>query len=239
MLDLNLFIKSLKCSWLKRLFDNNNQGQWKTFYLHEIDQYGGNLLFDCNLNEKSVLSMFPDNNFLQEILIAWVKITNDKHKDLKNIGKQIIWNNKHIQIRNNTLIYKTWLDKGIRNIEHIYDYRLKEFYRFQQIIELYSISPNDYLKYNQLISSIPKEWKTNLETENIILQTNHTLFNKLLKSDHVNRLLYTHQLKNELIPQFKQHDKWKIDINKTEINWNDIYSNTFISTIDSKLRNFQ
>ena len=139
--------------------------------------------------------------FLQEILIAWVKITNDKHKDLKNIGKQIIWNNKHIQIRNNTLIYKTWLDKGIRNIEHIYDYRLKEFYRFQQTIELYSISPNDYLKYNQLISSIPKEWKTNLKTENIILQTNHTLFNKLLKRDHVNRLLYTHQLKNELIPQ--------------------------------------
>ena len=51
--------------------------------------------------------------------------------------------------------------------------------------------------------------------------------------------LYIHQLKNETIPTFNQHDKWKVDINKTNINWKNIYSKTFISTVDSKLRNFQ
>ena len=59
MLDLNLFNNSLKCSWLKRLLDNKNQGQWKSFYLNKINQYGGKLLFDCNLNEKSIINMFP------------------------------------------------------------------------------------------------------------------------------------------------------------------------------------
>ena len=239
MLDIDLFINSLKCSWLKRLFDNNNHGQWKNFYLQKINKYGGKLLFDCNLNENSILKMFPENNFLQEIVIAWANILNEKHNELNNIGKQIIWNNKHIQIQNNTIIYNAWLDKGIRNIEHIYDYRQKEFYSFQQIINLYNISPNDYLKYNQLVSSITREWKTRLKTENIINQPNHTLFEKLLKSDHVNRLLYKHQLKKETIPEFNQHDKWKVDINKTDINWKNIYSNTFISTTDLQLRNFQ
>ena len=55
----------------------------------------------------------------------------------------------------------------------------------------------------------------------------------------MNRFLYTRQLKNETIPEFKQHDKWKLNVDKTEINWKLIYSNTFIQTIDSKLRNFQ
>ena len=75
------------------------------------------------------------------------KITNTQSKNLKHIGKQIIYNNnnnKYIQIRKETLIYKKWLDKGIKNIEHIYDYRTKEFYPFEKIIEVYNISPNDF-----------------------------------------------------------------------------------------------
>ena len=107
------------------------------------------------------------------------------------------------------------------------------------MIELYNISPTDFLKYNQLITSVPKEWKKILKTENIILQQDPSLFSKLLKSEHVNRLLYKFQIKNETIPEFTQHNKRKHDINKTEINWKNIYNNTFITTIDSKLRNFQ
>ena len=87
MLDIDLFINSLKCSWLKRLFENNNQGQWKTFYLQIINKYGGKLLFDCNLNENSILNMFPENIFLQETVIEWANILNEKHNELNNIEK--------------------------------------------------------------------------------------------------------------------------------------------------------
>ena len=162
------------------------------------------LLFECNLNQDIITDMFPKNNFLREILTSWEKITNIQSQNLKHIGKQIIWNNRYIQIKKKTLIYKTWLDKGIRNIEHIYDYRTKEFYTFQKLIELYNISPNDYLNYNQLITTIPKEWKKNLKTEDIILQQEPTLFFKVIKSEHVNRLLYKFQIKKETIPEFTQ-----------------------------------
>ena len=76
------------------------------------------------------------------------------------------------------------------------------------------LSPNDYLKYNQLVSSIPKEWRTRLKTENIILQQNHSMFDKLLKNNNGNRLLYKYQRLNETIPEFKQQAKWKQHISR-------------------------
>ena len=78
--------------------------------------------------------MFPENNFLREIITALEIVTHAHNTNLKYIGKQIIWNNRYIQIRKQTLLYKTWLEKGIRNIEHIYDYRTQEFYLFQKLI---------------------------------------------------------------------------------------------------------
>ena len=239
MIDIELFINSIKCSWIKRLFDDSNNGQWKTFYLDKINRYGGKLLFESNLNKGLITHMFPNNSFLREILIAWDKITHTHKEDIKVVGKQIIWNNRDIQINNQTLLYKHWLNKGIKHIEHIYDYRTKEFYTFTKIIELYNVSRNDYLKYNQLITAIPKEWKVRLKTEDIITNQDQTLLSKLLKCVQVNKLLYNFQLKKQEIPEFTQHNKWKLDLNKNEINWKQIYNNTFIQTIDSNLRNFQ
>ena len=98
---------------------------------------------------------------------------------------------------------------------------------------------NNCLKYNQLISSIPKECKTHLKAENINTHHSNSLLEKLLKSDHVNKMLYTFQLNNLKREPIKAEDKWSKDIDKGDINWKNIYSNTLLSTIDSKLRNFQ
>ena len=48
MLDLKKFISSLKSSWIKRILDKNNQGQWKKIYLHKLKKYGSELIFECN-----------------------------------------------------------------------------------------------------------------------------------------------------------------------------------------------
>ena len=69
--------------------------------------------------------------------------------------------------------------------------------------------------------------------ENIIYLNEQSIFDKVLICDHVNKLLYSYQLKNEIKPEINQHKKWETDINKNEIDWTNIYNNTFISTIDS------
>ena len=63
MLDIDLFINSLKCSWIKRLFENKNKGQWKLFYFNKINNFGGKLLFESSLNKNVVLTMFPKKQF--------------------------------------------------------------------------------------------------------------------------------------------------------------------------------
>ena len=109
-------------------------------------------------------------------------------------------------------MFKSWLDKGIRNIEQIFDYRKKEFYTFQEFSDLYTLPNNNCFKYNQIVSSIPKEWKTRLKAENINTHHSNSLLEKLLKSDHVNKMLYTFQLNNLKREPIKAEDKWSKDI---------------------------
>ena len=102
----------------------------------------------------------------------------------------------------------SWLEKGIQNIEHIYDYRKKDFYSFQKLNELYLKPFNDFLKYKQIVSSIPKEWKIRLKKKKKINpQQNDTVFNKLLKSNKVNKMLYNFQLKHQPSLPIKAEEK--------------------------------
>ena len=237
--NIDLFINSLKCSWIKRLFDNSNSGQWKLFYLSKINKFGGKLVFESNLDEHNAIKLFPNNRFLQDIIVSWVKINKENHHINGCIGKQILWNNINIRIDNKTIMYKSWLEKGIQNIEHIFDYRKKDFYTFQEFSDLYTVPYNNFLKHNQIISCIPKEWKILLKSENINARRTISLLEKVLKSDLVNKMLYMFQLNNLKREPIKAEEKWSKDIDKIDINWKEIYNNTFLSSIDSKLRNFQ
>ena len=78
MLDIDLFINSLKSSWIKRLLNNKNNGQWKIFYFNKINKYGGKLLFESALNEDSIINMFPNCVFLQQILLSWLNVLSNK-----------------------------------------------------------------------------------------------------------------------------------------------------------------
>ena len=209
------------------------------FYLNQINKFGGKIVFESNLDEHNATELFPNNKFLQDIIVSWVKIKKENINKNGCIGKQILWNNKNIKIDNKTIMYKPWLDKGIQNIEHIFDYRKKEFYTFQEFSDLFTLPYNNFLKYIQIISCIPNEWKTLLKSENISTRQPTSLLGKLFKSDHVNKMLYMFQLKKLKREQIKAVEKWSKDIDKIDINWKNIYNNTFLSSIDSKLRNFQ
>ena len=82
--------------------------------------------------------------------------------------------------------------------------------------------PNQsFLFYTSLISSIPKEWKTKLRTENINLQMKETLLSKVLKSKQTNNFLYNYQLQKDNKIPIKAEQKWKTMFNnqtKLEIN---------------------
>ena len=55
MIDLNLFYK---CSWIKRIMDDQNNGLWEQQYIKMLNKYGGKLLLESELNEIIISDMF-------------------------------------------------------------------------------------------------------------------------------------------------------------------------------------
>jgi len=45
MIDLSLFKKSLKTTWIRKYLDVSNHGKWKEFVELELAKYGGSLIF--------------------------------------------------------------------------------------------------------------------------------------------------------------------------------------------------
>ena len=76
MLNLQKFILSLKASWITRILDNKNHGQWKKIYLHRLKQYGSELIFECDLINTDIEAMLKNVSFLSDILSSWNKIKN-------------------------------------------------------------------------------------------------------------------------------------------------------------------
>ena len=53
--------------------------------------------------------------------------------------------------------------KSIIYIEHIYDYRINQFYNFEEQQNLYDKSDNDFLKYYRIVNNIYEDWKALLK----------------------------------------------------------------------------
>ena len=76
MIDLSLFNKSLKTTWICKYLDVSNRGKWKGFVEFELGKYGGSLIFKGNLNEADSLKTIPVKSiFLRELLEIWSEVT--------------------------------------------------------------------------------------------------------------------------------------------------------------------
>ena len=247
MLDLNKFTLSLKASWIKRILDTNNKGQWKEIYLNQLKSYGKELIFNCEINKNDLSMILSKHSFLLDILLAWcnIKQVHTNNVDNDNINEEIIWNNSKLRKANKTFFYQSWFDRGIRCFKDIFNNETRTFYTFIELIDLYAISASDFLKYMSLLSSIPNEIKRKLRSFNNRLQridnnnNNKCLLNKMLKSKETNKFLYKLLAKNDIQNNITSKEKWSIYFENNNLPWDIIYNNIYTSTIDIKLRNFQ
>ena len=86
MLDIETFIQSLKCSWVKRL---KLQPDSKLVQLYEtmLSKYGQQFIFKCNLNTKDTEKLKIHSIFLKDILLAWSCV--NFRNDITNIDKRL------------------------------------------------------------------------------------------------------------------------------------------------------
>ena len=126
LINVDYFIEALKAGWVRRILDEHNKGIWKEFYLEKLNAYGGKLIFESNLHVQDCSQIAKNNMFLRDILAGWCKINTSE--TTRVIHKEIIWNNSQIKCNNKVLFYVDWFGKGIKFIEHIYDFRFRKFH---------------------------------------------------------------------------------------------------------------
>ena len=100
MVDIESMIKSLRLSWLKRIFGENS-GAWKNYLNYLLKETGGLALFSCNYNIKD---LNINSQFYLELLEWWSQFREDNAVD--NRWQYIIWNNQEIRINNKPVFYK-------------------------------------------------------------------------------------------------------------------------------------
>ena len=60
--------------------DDQKKGLLNQQYVNLLNEYGGKLLLESELNENIISDMFKKNTFLKEIMTAWIQINSDnKH----------------------------------------------------------------------------------------------------------------------------------------------------------------
>ena len=73
MIDLEIFMKSLKVCWIKRMIESEGDGLLKNLYLNKLNQFGGKLLFESNYSENEI-DMFTQNVFFKRYLSSVVSL---------------------------------------------------------------------------------------------------------------------------------------------------------------------
>ena len=242
MIDIPIFLNSIKSNWIKRIINDSNDGLWKEIIKKNINHLGGISLFKCNINTKDILKFKIKNKFIHEVLVAWSEINFNENP--KNISEQIIWQNSNIKNNNSLLYFRQWKNKNIYHVKDIYDTNAKKFKTFNQLKTEYNIPNTEFLNYHRLISSIPTCWKRKLD--NIILSVTteeiniyellektetHLLNRKLTQVQKERRLKYQNEkLKSQL--------KWEAEFPDKNFNWQQIYLNAFDICKDNILQIF-
>ena len=75
MIDIKLFNKALKSSWITKYLDSENHGKWKLLFDLELQPFGGEEVFRGNLSKEDLSKHFKlSDTFISEILRIWTDI---------------------------------------------------------------------------------------------------------------------------------------------------------------------
>ena len=159
MINFECMVKALKCSWVKRILECQDEN-W-TQPLHILtDLQNFELLFES----KSMLSRTQNITlFYQQILNSYEIIRNISPVSPQEVREELIWNNRSILIDNNEICYSLWLEHNVKYIYDILDDN-GAFLTFQQLTRKYKFRPM-FTQYAGILAAIPIDWKRLLKQE--------------------------------------------------------------------------
>ena len=163
----------------------------------------------------------------------WQEIGHVEEKTV-DIKKEILWNNRNIQIKHSTVFYREWLSTGISSVAHLLDEE-NNFLTFETLKSKYTINTN-FVEYHGIISAIPRQWKQMLKEPQIETQKRDKPWHdipKLLSTKYI----YSQVIKHKFVPPSSQSILLNHGVKRENIR--NFYLLPFRSTRETKLITFQ
>ena len=152
MIDLHAFVKSLKISWLKRLYTANTA--WKRVIISELPDiqdivtYGSRKLLKVNARLK--------NPFWKNVLDAYAAFSNEFKPDMPQILSETVWYSDYTKF--NCTVVNSWNNKGIRFLADLVNENSGRLHTKSSLEEAYGIKMT-FLCFSSLIRSLPDNMK--------------------------------------------------------------------------------
>ena len=190
MVDVKIFSKALKATWIKKYLDQNNHAKWKLFFDLQLQDLGGAIFFRGNLNQKDLLKVGKVSDvFLQEILQIWSEVTfEDCMSSVTQLRSQPLCFNSLVRVENKPMYYALWATKGIQVVS---DLMVNEstFLSFSEFKDRYRFKPS-FLSFLGVISAIKQLWETT-NWKNLSEDSDYNIFSeKVLIANKPYRIVY-------------------------------------------------
>ena len=232
--NIELFCQTLKISWMKHLFSDLYITDWKTLLYSNIEKFGGNYVWmatDENPSFKKSL-----NPFWTDVFNSWRKLANSDHQP--DYLLQPLFYNKNIKIGGRSVFWRGWYESGINTLQDIITDN-GEFHSWETIKERVGNSAH-FLQYAALKRALPLTWKQAIKDRPLQLrEQTHPTIMKIKKSEKPSKLAYKLISESKKTKPTINENKWERILESQDIEWEKVYTLSYICTRDKKLQETQ
>lgn len=236
--DIETILFSNRIKWISRIL-NDRTKKWVQY----LEVISGQNAEDF-LSERTRSYEIKDA-FYKELQKIWAKVYTSKEPGTKNMVLcEKIWNNRFIEIKGETIEWKSWRRKGVRTIEDVVENG--KIMNAQELNEKYNIQAT-FLKALQLREAIPSGWRKLIKTEDKIIQGDKFIVSVGQKEINLmnvrSKVIYDARLE-QMQPKVSRYVKWEelipeADNLLTNENWNAWFTMPYECTRDVRLQTLQ
>ena len=145
MVKIDTYIKGLKLTLMRRIFQRNQNYKWVQLFfdITDIEEKYLTVLGDCYIKKK--LNGI-DNLFWKEVLQYMAEFQISKFS-------KSLWLNSEIKIDGKEVFYKTWYSKGIHNIQDLLD-DMGNMLSYDQFCEKYELYNAPFTHFYGIVNVI-------------------------------------------------------------------------------------
>ena len=242
--NIELFCKSLKLSWIKRLL-NEGGGQWKTLFATLTEKIGGYYMLQVSNKKPSFIEKL--NPFWRDVYNAWqtLKYQGDEEEYCNEPRIQPLFFNPQILLNQQPFFNAKWRLCGATHINDL----LKEngnFYSYDEFIDFYGPEVKEttsFISYMAVIKAIPSEWKRIIREKGGRLgDYPHTKsIDMIINLAKPSRFFYAKAISSTATSPSKAFKKWEssLGISPEEADWPQAFTLQSKASGETRLRALQ